>query len=326
MNPLSLLPQPILPAHPDWVELYWKAWELAVQNIAHGTPQNGFAESYLDDAFSENIFQWDTCFIIQYARYGWHCLPVLPALDNFYHKQETDGYICREYRGCNGAALWSKSSADATNPDPGTYDLDTLEALFRTENLGMLITGHWLRGALVAPGVRMSFGFRPLPRKAQDATLASCDYVVMFGASPRQQEAWQFVDFIYRPENRKDFFDPREGKSVIPELSASLETMPAQKFWEEVRSSLEVARFMPLEPDWPEIANLLAEKIAAACAGEKSSAKALTDAAEAAQDLIDARRAGVGEEPTPPTGQDGATSAPTVGHGARAFGGAGVRS
>jgi len=39
MNPLSLLPQPILPAHPDWVELYWKAWELAVQNIGHGTVQ-----------------------------------------------------------------------------------------------------------------------------------------------------------------------------------------------------------------------------------------------------------------------------------------------
>jgi len=112
----ALLPEPVLPAHPDWVELYWKAWELAVQNIRHGTPQNGFAEAYLDDAFSENIFQWDTCFIVQFARYGSHCLPVCPALDNFYHKQEPDGYICREYRGCNGAALWSKDSADATNP------------------------------------------------------------------------------------------------------------------------------------------------------------------------------------------------------------------
>ena len=39
MDPLSLLPQPILPAHSDWVELYWKAWNLAVQNIGHGTVQ-----------------------------------------------------------------------------------------------------------------------------------------------------------------------------------------------------------------------------------------------------------------------------------------------
>jgi len=116
MDLQARLPQPVLPAHPEWVELYWKAWELAVQNICHGTPQNGFAETYLDDAFSKNIFQWDSCFIVQYARYGSHCLPVLPALDNFYRKQEPDGYICREYRGCNGAALWSKGSADAVNP------------------------------------------------------------------------------------------------------------------------------------------------------------------------------------------------------------------
>ncbi|MCK4470944.1 MAG: glycoside hydrolase, partial [Anaerolineae bacterium] len=93
MDLVSLFPQPILPAHPDWVELYWKAWQLAVQNIDHGTPQNGFAEAYVGDAFSKNIFQWDTCFIVQYARYGGHCLPVLPSLDNFYHKQEPDGYI-----------------------------------------------------------------------------------------------------------------------------------------------------------------------------------------------------------------------------------------
>ena len=116
MDLLSLLPQPILPAHPEWVELYWKAWELAEQNIRHGTPHNNFAESYVDDSFSDNIFQWDTCFIVRFARYGSHCLPVLPALDNFYRKQEPDGYICREYRGCNGAALWSKGSADAVNP------------------------------------------------------------------------------------------------------------------------------------------------------------------------------------------------------------------
>jgi len=110
------LPRPILPAYPDWVELYWRAWELAVDNIDHGTPANGFVDSYLGAAFSDNIFQWDTCFIVQFARYGYHFLPVLPSLDNFYRKQHPDGFICREYRGYNGAAMWSKGSADAINP------------------------------------------------------------------------------------------------------------------------------------------------------------------------------------------------------------------
>jgi len=189
-------------------------------------------------------------------------------------------------------------SGDATNPEPATYNLDTLESLFRTEKLGMLITGHWMRGVLLEPSRHVRFDFAPLPRKTREATLASCDYLVMFADSPRRQQAWQFVDFIYQPENRKQFFDPKEGKSLIPELAASLEAMPTQRLWEEVRASLEVAHFMPLEPDWPGIADLLAKEMAAACAGEKSPAQALDDAARAAQKLIDARRSGSADTPS----------------------------
>jgi glycogen debranching enzyme len=111
------LPVPVLPSQRSgWLELYWRAWELAVQNIRHGTPANGFVESYIDAAFSENIFQWDTCFIVMFARYAWHLLPVGPSLDNFYRRQDGDGWICREYRGHNGAPMFAKGSADAINP------------------------------------------------------------------------------------------------------------------------------------------------------------------------------------------------------------------
>ncbi len=111
------LPEPVLPPQRSgWLELYWRAWELAVKNIRHGTAQNGFVDSYLDAAFSENIFQWDTCFIVMFARYAWHLLPVGPSLDNFYRKQDGDGWICREYRGRNGAPMFAKGSADAINP------------------------------------------------------------------------------------------------------------------------------------------------------------------------------------------------------------------
>ena len=96
--------------------MYWKTWSFLVQNIRHGSAENGFSETYLDAAFNGNIFQWDTCFMVQFARYGHHFLPVLPSLDNFYRKQDSDGYICREYRRLNGKPLFSKGSADAVNP------------------------------------------------------------------------------------------------------------------------------------------------------------------------------------------------------------------
>ena len=112
----SLLPKPVFPDRKEFVTLYWKAFDLLVGNIRHGQEKNGFSGSFVDAAFSENIFQWDSCMIAQFARYGFQSLPVLPSLDNFYDKQESDGYICREYCGNNGAALFAKGSADAVNP------------------------------------------------------------------------------------------------------------------------------------------------------------------------------------------------------------------
>ena len=110
------LPRPHLPARPELVQLYWQCWELAARMVRHGTADNGFAETYMDAAFGGNIFQWDTCFIAAFARYSRELLPVLPALDNFYGRQEADGYISREYRWENGAPLWAKPSGDSINP------------------------------------------------------------------------------------------------------------------------------------------------------------------------------------------------------------------
>jgi len=110
------LPEPILPDHEGYISLYWEAWSLLGKNIRHGKECNGFSESFIDAAFSKNIFQWDSCFITQFARYGYKIFPALPSLDNFYGKQEPDGYICREYRGENGASLFFFFFADAINP------------------------------------------------------------------------------------------------------------------------------------------------------------------------------------------------------------------
>jgi hypothetical protein len=49
---LSFVPEPVLPAHPGWLELYWRAWELAAKNIRPGTTAGDFASAYLDAAFS----------------------------------------------------------------------------------------------------------------------------------------------------------------------------------------------------------------------------------------------------------------------------------
>ena len=90
------LPQPIYAENPLWVETYWKAWEIAFRNFYAPTPQNGFVSWYIDSAFNNCIFLWDTSFMTMFCNYAHPLVPGISSLDNFYCKQYPNGEICRE--------------------------------------------------------------------------------------------------------------------------------------------------------------------------------------------------------------------------------------
>jgi hypothetical protein len=105
-NPFSLnknlLPQPILENNPEWVQLYFAAWEMVWNKIKSGTAENGFMNRYIDEGFNEWIYQWDTNFMTAFAIYGGNLFPVMESIDNFYLKQRSDGYIQRVYNESDG--------------------------------------------------------------------------------------------------------------------------------------------------------------------------------------------------------------------------------
>jgi hypothetical protein len=175
------LPQPILLSHPGWVDLYWQAWDLLARQMKHGTPQNGFAASYLDAAFSDNIFQWDTCFIAAFARYGGHVFPVGPSLDNFYNKQHTDGFICREI-GPDGADCWPKQSEQSINPPLFAW----------TEWLIHQVSGDVERLRRVLPHLDRYYRWMAQHRRTPDGLYWTSNLGSGMDNSPRC--GWQWVD------------------------------------------------------------------------------------------------------------------------------------
>ncbi|MBN2653124.1 MAG: hypothetical protein JXR63_12155 [Spirochaetales bacterium] len=98
------LPQPVI-SDAGLVEMYWKCWEIAFANIKKPEKRSPFVSNWLDEAFSPNIFQWDTIFMVMFARYGHHVFPAVQSFDNFYCMQRESGYICREYREKDGAEV-----------------------------------------------------------------------------------------------------------------------------------------------------------------------------------------------------------------------------
>lgn len=112
-----LLPEPVLPHQPGWIEMYWRAWELAWSHLRRPRPENGFVANYIDTAFNENTFMWDSCFMVLFGLYGRRAFDFMGTLDNFYAKQHDDGYICREISTQNGDDFFFPFDPDSTGPN-----------------------------------------------------------------------------------------------------------------------------------------------------------------------------------------------------------------
>jgi hypothetical protein len=97
-----LLPSPIYDENPQFLKLYWKAWEIAFKNFHEPAPKSGFVSQFIDAAFNDNIFLWDTAFMTMFCNIASPLVPGIGSLDNFYAKQHPTGEICREIQRKSG--------------------------------------------------------------------------------------------------------------------------------------------------------------------------------------------------------------------------------
>jgi hypothetical protein len=96
------LPSPVFEDNPVLVKLYWKAWELAFRNFHEPAQGSGFVSQFIDAAFNDNIFLWDTAFMTMFCNVACPLVPGIASLDNFYIKQHPTGEICREIQRASG--------------------------------------------------------------------------------------------------------------------------------------------------------------------------------------------------------------------------------
>lgn len=111
------LPALIADEHPGWTALYDYAWQTAFGNLRRPAPESGFVASYIDPAFNDAIFLWDSCFMTMFGRYADHVFPFIRTLDNFYAKQHPDGFICREITMADGIDRFTPHDPRSTGPN-----------------------------------------------------------------------------------------------------------------------------------------------------------------------------------------------------------------
>lgn len=90
------VPMPVFEKEPGYIELYWKAWELAHDKIKteSGLPQS----PYIDEAFwDDTIWIWDTCFMVMFCKYSPEEFPGVESLNNFYVPLLSEKYESGSY-------------------------------------------------------------------------------------------------------------------------------------------------------------------------------------------------------------------------------------
>lgn len=114
----QLLPKPVWDKRPDVINCYWKAWEMAFRNLRQPKPEvNGFISPFIDPAFNEHIFMWDSHFMLMFGKYGSRAFNFQGTLDNFYAKQHKDGFICREIKESDGGDFFERFDPSSTGPN-----------------------------------------------------------------------------------------------------------------------------------------------------------------------------------------------------------------
>ena len=64
------LPSPVWEGHADYIECYWKTWSLAFKNLRKPHDGSGFVSDFIDTAFNDSLFMWDSAFILMFGKYA----------------------------------------------------------------------------------------------------------------------------------------------------------------------------------------------------------------------------------------------------------------
>lgn len=111
------LPMPIWEHHEDAVACYYRAWEIAFGNLRKPAPGSGFVSNFIDTAFNNCLFMWDSAFILMFGKYANRIFNFQKTLDNLYAHQHPDGFICREICEKTGEDRFSRYDPSATGPE-----------------------------------------------------------------------------------------------------------------------------------------------------------------------------------------------------------------
>ena len=113
----KLLPAPFWAGHEATIDCYWKAWELGFGNLRQPPQGSPLIANFIDTAFNDATFLWDSAFMSMFGRYGHRAFLFQRTLDNFYARQHRDGFISRQIVVTDGTEAFERYDLSSTGPN-----------------------------------------------------------------------------------------------------------------------------------------------------------------------------------------------------------------
>ena len=166
---------------------------------------------------------------------------------------------------------------------------------FATGKVAMYMAGAWFGGEMKAsfPKITGKWDVAPLPEGPQGcATTLAGDALVMFDASPEQDAAWLWMEFLSRPENMKTWTYGSKTSTLLPPRQSLLDDPELGKFnpWlEGFAENMECAVTSNVTQEkWGEIEwGPLNQNLGKAIYGDVSASEALDKAAQEAEEILE---------------------------------------
>ena len=99
------------------ISCYDYAWKIAFGNLKKANGGGRFISNYIDTAFHNYLFMWDSSFIVMFGKYASEIFNFQNTLNNFYHNQHQDGFICRQlFEKCEGE-VFARHDPSSTGPN-----------------------------------------------------------------------------------------------------------------------------------------------------------------------------------------------------------------
>lgn len=174
---------------------------------------------------------------------------------------------------------------------PGVTEVGPQQArtLMAHSQVGMKIGSSWTPGIVDAINPAMKardvLRFAGIPSKKTKATAINAGYHVIAKSSRHPDEAWRFVRFLTSNEAYKRAYDVNRWIMARKDTNAWIKAKedPFDRVMIEEAAN---ARFFPITPKWPEIADVIGVAVQEALTGTKTPEQALADAHERAGRIL----------------------------------------